>query len=200
MPLPVELRTPRLLLRPWREDDAAALHPILQANQAHLGPWIPARIATPIPIPELARRLAGFAADFASAREWRYALFGPNEGEPLGEVGLYPRSATARVPYADADRAELGYWLRADATGQGLVTEAARAVLAVAATLPRISHIEIRCDARNAPSAAVPRRLGFVLASTVTQPAGAPTAPPVRMQVWTSVPLDRRRLVAERGA
>jgi RimJ/RimL family protein N-acetyltransferase len=200
MPVPVELRTPRLLLRPWRDDDAAALHPILQTNQAHLGPWIPARVAMPVPIPELARRLAGFAADFATAREWRYALFGPNEGEPLGEVGLYPRSATGRVPYADADRAELGYWLRADVTGQGLVTEAARAVLAVAATLPRFSHIEIRCDARNTPSAAVPRRLGFVLANTVAGPAGAPSAPPVRMQVWTSVPLDRRRLVTERGA
>jgi RimJ/RimL family protein N-acetyltransferase len=188
MPAPVELRTERLVLRPWRDEDATALQPILHANLAHLGPWIPARVASSASIPELTERLAGFAADFAAGREWRYALFAPNEQELLGEVGLYPRSATARVAYTDADRAEIGYWLRADMTGQGLATEAARAMLSVAATLERLAHVEIRCDARNAPSAAVPRRLGFVLATTIIQPVVAPGAPPVQMQIWTSVP------------
>jgi RimJ/RimL family protein N-acetyltransferase len=82
---------------------------------------------------------------------------------------------------------ELGYWLREDQTGRGLVTEASRAVLAMAATLPRLSLVEIRCDARNAPSAAVPQRLGFVLASTVPDLAVTPTEPPIQLQVWTSV-------------
>jgi RimJ/RimL family protein N-acetyltransferase len=183
---PVELRTARLLLRPWRAGDAVALQPILEANQEHLVPWIPTRVSTPAPVPVLADRLAGFSADFAAAREWRYGMFTPDEREVLGEIGLYPRSATGRAPYADADRVELGYWLRADATGQGLVTEAARALLAVAATLPRFSHVEVRCDARNAPSAAVPKRLGFVLASTIAQPAAASSSdPPVQLQVWT---------------
>jgi hypothetical protein len=52
-------------------------------------------------------------------------------------------------------------------TGQGLVSEATRAVLAVAAELPNVSRVEIRCNERNHPSAAVPRRLGFSLESTV---------------------------------
>jgi len=186
MAMPIELRTARLLLRPWRADDAPALLPILAANWAHLGPWIPARVATPVPEPELAERLAGFAAEFAADREWRYGMFEPNGTTVLGEVGLYPRSAAARASYAEADRVELGYWLRADATGQGLVTEASRAVLAAAATLPHLSHVEIRCDARNAPSAAIPRRLGFVLESTVSQPAVVPNDPPIALQVWTT--------------
>ena len=164
--VPVELRTPRVLLRPWRDRDAEALRPILEANQAHIAPWIPARISMVVPVPELAARLAGFAADFIADREWRYGMFTPDESGILGEVGLYPRSATGRAPYADADRAELGYWLRADATGQGLVTEAARALMNVAVALPRISHLEIRCDPRNTPSGDVARRLGFVLAES----------------------------------
>jgi RimJ/RimL family protein N-acetyltransferase len=186
MPVPLELRTERLLLRPWRPEDAVALHPILEANFTHLGPWIPARVSTPAPVPILAERLAGFAAEFAADREWRYGMFGLDDGAVLGEVGLFPRSDVARVPYLAADRAELGYWLRADRTGRGLVTEASRAVLATAATLPRVALVEIRCDARNAPSAAVPRRLGFVLASTIEEPA-TPTAPLVQVQVWTQV-------------
>ena len=186
MSVPAELRTARLLLRPWRSDDAAALHPILEANWAHLGPWIPARIATPAPIPVLAERLNGFAADFAADREWRYALVSSEDNAVLGECSLFPRSADRRVAYADADRAELGYWLRADATGRGFITEAAQAVLAMAATLPHVSLIEIRCDARNAPSAAIPRRLGFELTATIPEP-GTPRRPPGELQVWTTV-------------
>lgn len=185
MSVPAELRTARLVLRPWRAEDAAALQPILQKNHAHLGPWIPVRVSTPAPIPELTERLAGFAADFAANREWRYGIFTP-EGEILGEAGLYPRTEDTRVPYHDADRVELGYWLREDKTGRGLVTEAARALLTVAETLPGLSCIEIRCDERNAPSAAVPRRLGFVLADTIADVGIQPGERAVQLQIWRS--------------
>jgi RimJ/RimL family protein N-acetyltransferase len=183
--VPIELRTERLLLRPWRAGDAAALHPILETNRAHLGPWIPARVATPAPVPELAARLSGFEADFAADREWRYGMFSADAHEVLGEIGLYPRSATRRVAYPDADRVELGYWLRADCTGRGYVTEAARALIGVASSLPRVGCIEVRCDPRNTASAAVPRRFGFTLAATVedTDVQGVSSA---MTQIWTS--------------
>src|SRR4249919_3042639 len=74
MRLPPEIRTDRLVLRPWREQDAVALCPILETSFEHLGPWIPARVATPAPVPELEQRLAGFARDFAEDKAWRYAL------------------------------------------------------------------------------------------------------------------------------
>lgn len=189
--VPVEIRTERLVMRPWRADDADALHPVLVANWDHLGPWIPARVATPVPVPELAERLAGFASDFASGREFRYGLFAPDGHKVVGEAGLYPRSATGRVPLANATCIELGYWLRADLTGQGLITEASRALVDLAMTLPHLTHIEIRCDARNAPSAAIPRRLGFTLTSTLIEPASPPNDEPVQLQVWTS-PLPAR--------
>jgi RimJ/RimL family protein N-acetyltransferase len=185
MPVPLELRTARLVLRPWRAEDAAALRPILETNNAHLGPWIPVRVSTPAPVPELEKRLAGFAADFAASREWRYGIFTP-EGEILGEAGLYPRTEATRVAYHDADRVELGYWLREDMTGRGLVTEAARALLTIAEGLPRVSCVEIRCDERNAPSAAVPRRLGFVLADTITDVGILSGEPAVQLQIWRS--------------
>lgn len=184
MSVPFELRTARLLLRPWRADDAAQLLPVLEANWEHLGPWIPARVATPVPVPELEERLAGFERDFADAREWRYGVFAPQAGTVIGEIGLYPRDETGRVPFHGADRVELGYWLRSDMTGQGFITEAGRALLGVAATLPHLSHAEIRCDARNAPSAAVPRRLGFVLSTTIVE--SSPRTESVQLEVWTA--------------
>lgn len=164
-PIPRTLRTARMLLRPWDPADAPMLEPVLVANVAHLTPWIPAHVATPLPVSALAERLRGFADDFAADRAYRYALLTPDERHVLGEADLFPRSATGRVSLPDADRLEIGYWLDAGATGKGLATEAARALLAVARTVPAIGHVEIRCDARNEPSAAVPQRLGFALAS-----------------------------------
>lgn len=162
--IPTTLRTARLLLRPWTPADAGALEPVLVANVVHLGPWIPAHVATPVPVPELAERLAGFASDFAAGRAYRYALLSPDGTLVRGEADLFPRGNKERVPLAVADHVELGYWLDAAATGQGLATEATRALVAVATTLPGMTHIEIRCDAANGASAAIPQRLGFHLA------------------------------------
>ncbi len=159
--------------------------PILEANRAHIGPWIPARVAEPAPVAELADRLAGFAAAFAEGREWRYGMFALDDGRMLGELSLFPRANGVRVPIEHADHIEIGYWLRADTTGQGLATEAAAAGLNVATRIPRLTRIEIRCDARNIASAAVPRRLGFVLAETVAPPTSAPGEPPSALQIWT---------------
>lgn len=158
---------------------------MLEANRAHLGPWISTRVSTPVPVPELAVRLAGFGADFAADREWRYGMFAPDGARVLGEIGLYPRAAAGRVPYAAATCVELGYWLRSDATGQGLITEASEVMLAEAAKLDRLTHVEIRCDARNLPSAAIPKRLGFVLAATLPDAGVVAGESRVELQVWT---------------
>jgi RimJ/RimL family protein N-acetyltransferase len=176
--VPRDLHTARLWLRPWRAEDARALLPVLEANQAHIGPWIPTRISTPAPIPELQQRLAEHEADFDADQQWRYAIHTLDGADVLGEVALFPRDAMGRAHFAQADRAEIGYWLREDWTGRGLATEAARAMMDVARTLPRLLHLEIRCDERNAPSAAVPLRLAFTLATTIEEPDG-------RLQVWT---------------
>jgi RimJ/RimL family protein N-acetyltransferase len=163
MPFPIELSTPRLILRPWRSADAAELLPILEANRAHIGPWIPARVAEPVPVPQLAERLGNFGELFRRDREWRFAMVAKDDGRLLGEVGLFPRDAGGRVAFSDADRVEIGYWLRSDATGRGLVSEAARALLDGAFSMREFSQVELRCDGRNAPSVAVARRLGFEL-------------------------------------
>ncbi len=181
MAFPSDLRTARLLLRSWGAADAAELLPILEANRAYISPWIPARVADPAPVPALAQRLAGFAAEFAAGREWRFAMFALDGGRLLGEIDLFPRNDTGRVALDAADRAELGYWLRRDAIGCGLVTEGARAVLAAAATIAQFSQVEIRCDARNAPSVAVARRLGFTQAAVPRASDKGDT-----QQVWIS--------------
>lgn len=174
-PVPDELRTARLRLRRWRPSDAPLLAPILAANTDHLDPWIPRRVAEPGTVEQIVERLSFYHIGFDAGREWRYALFGAEDAGPLGEISLFPRDASGRVPFDRSDHIELGYWLRVDATGRGLATEAAAAALALALSLPRIERVTIHCDERNAASAAVPRRLGFRLATHESEPG---------MQTW----------------
>ena len=164
MTFPPLIRTPRLALRRWHPDDAAALQPILEANTAHLGPWIPAHVAKAAPLPQILERLERFAVAFDEQREWRYAIFGLEQGKLLGEASLFPRSAAGRVAWSDADEMEIGYWIRQDATGEGFATEAAEALLDAALSLTGVGRVTIRCNERNVASAAIPRRLGFRLA------------------------------------
>lgn len=181
-PFPSELRTEHLCLRPWRTEDAPVLLPMLEANVEHLSEWIPAHVATPVPLHDLVLRLVGFAEDFAAGRSWRYALFAPRS-QLVGEVSLFPRSTEGRVPFAAADRLEIGYWLDRNATGKGYATEAARAMLELSMDAPGIRRIEIHCDPRNAASAAVPRRLGFRLERDAS--GAAPGSPGM---LWTYEP------------
>lgn len=184
MPAPNELTTPRLLLRRWRADDAVQLGPLLERNAAHLGPWIPRRVAEPVPLPQLIGRLETCVVAFDEGREWRFGVFARDTLELIGEVGLYPRAAQGRVPFESADHIEIGYWLRSDVTGRGFATEASRAVFNFARTLPRMRRVVIRCDAHNARSIAIPMRLGFTLAETIVQPSVTVNHAPARLQVW----------------
>lgn len=181
--VPALLRTDRLLLRCWHPRDASLLLPVLEANVSHLAGWIPAAVAAPAPLAEVSARLEQFADAFGSDQAWRYGLFSPDETAILGEVSLFPRVAAQRVPFREADRLEIGYWLRADVTGQGLATEATRTMLTVAASLADMRCVEIRCDVRNEPSAAIPRRLGFDLVALVARTDGEEDEPPTDM-IW----------------
>ena len=189
MIVPAEFHTERLHIRRWQPTDARSLAPVLAVNVEHLAPWIPWRVAEPLPEEQLALRLGEFAEAFDADREWRYGVFSSDLQRVLGDVSLFPRNATGRVPFASADRVEVGYWLRADATGFGFATEAARGAVALAASLPGMKRVLIRCDERNVASSAIPRRLGFRLASTIGERGVRADEPTVQLQEW-EYPLD----------
>ena len=185
MTVPDKLTTARTVLRRWQPSDAAQLEPILAANWEHLGPWIPIHVATPAPKAELETRLAGYVADFDADLKWRYGMHSADEQELLGELDMFPRDAKGRVAYENSDRVEIGYWVRSDLTGRGFVTEGVRRMLDLAASLPRVERVEIRCDSRNRPTGAIPAKLGFELAQTIKEHSPAFKDPDADLQVWT---------------
>ena len=178
---PEAARTERLLLRRWLPAHAARLKAAVDGSLEHLQAWMPWAMSEPSPLAEVEIRLAGFAEDFDAGRQWLYGVFSPDEREVFGGLGLHPGIST---PQDAIEVVELGYWLRADVTGRGYATEAARAALDLAGSVPGIRRVEIRCDPRNAASAALPPRLGFRHVRTLSGDRLTPEGAPRDTMVW----------------
>jgi ribosomal-protein-serine acetyltransferase len=148
---PVE--TPRAFLTPVEPVDAADLWETVESSRWHLERWLPWVPYTNTP--EAARRYAeACAADWDAGRAVRFAIRDRDARRLLGVVGL---DACVHLHRS----CELGYWLRQDSTGRGLMTETAAAGVAFA--LRRMGVHRIRCAAAttNYASLRVIGRLGF---------------------------------------
>ena len=117
---PAVLATPRLRLRPFREDDAADAAR-LAGDEAV---WL-TTIAIPHPYSTGQARqwIATLPARLAQGGEVVFAIVLREDDSLIGAVGLSSISAAHR-------RAELGYWVARSCWNRGYCTEAARAVLA----------------------------------------------------------------------
>lgn len=175
MPFASEIRTPRLLLRPWRVADAARLKDAIDRNLTQLRQWMPWAMDEPSPLKVIEERILKFEQDFAAGADSVYAIFSADEAEVLGGTGLHPRIDGG---------VEIGYWLDRRHQGQGLATEAAQALCAEAFAHPDIERVQIRCDPRNVKSAAVPSRLGFTLVETLVGEGETPDGLPRDTMVW----------------
>ena len=158
----LRVRTPRLLLRPWRPGDGRAAKQAIDASLEHLRPWMPWARREPSPVEVVEARLAAFRLSFMNGLDWVCGIFPHDQSRVLGGAGLHTRQGPGIL--------EVGYWVRADAVRQGFATEAAAALLRCAVERHGIAKIEIRCDPGNTTSARIPRRLGFRFRERVVAP------------------------------
>lgn len=66
-------------------------------------------------------------------------------------------------------KAEIGYWLGIAFQGQGIMTEACRALVRHALVEMELNRVEIHCAIGNARSRAIPERLGFKHEATLRE-------------------------------
>jgi ribosomal-protein-serine acetyltransferase len=140
-----------VVLRLLEERHAAAFYAHVEANRAHLGVWLDEvdRIHSQEDAREFIRQ--GLQA-FASGAGLSLGIW--VEGDLAGVVGLGDVQAPNRS-------AMIGYWLGAGYVGRGLATDAVRVLLDYAFDELGLNRVEITCPSENAPSRAIPERLGF---------------------------------------
>lgn len=144
-----QLGSGEVTLRRWREQDAPALHRVVQESMAHLRPWM-AWVANGYPPEAAAAFVASAADDWATGTAFNYAIF--VSGRLAGAASLMARVGPGGL--------ELGYWLHPDHVGHGVATRAA-SLLVAEAFRTGAKRVEIVTDVANTRSAAIPKRLGF---------------------------------------
>ena len=127
---------------------------VSSSSLEHLRPWMPWAHEEPQPLEAKVELLRGFRGRFDLGQDFVYGILSRDESEVIGGSGLHTR--------AGADAFEIGYWIRASRSGEGLGTEVAAALTRVGLELAGARRIEIRVDPENVASLAIPRKLGFV--------------------------------------
>ena len=143
--------TERLILRPWREDDAESLYKY--ASDPEVGPkagWSPHTSV------EDSRQIIRQVLSVPET----YAVCLKESGEAVGSVGLKMGDATDMTDRAD--ECELGYWIGRPFWGQGLIPEASRELLRHAFEELNMQAVWCGYYDGNTKSRRVQDKLGFV--------------------------------------
>ena len=147
--LPVRLETARLLLRPVSPDDAQVIFEGYASSPEAL------RFLTFPPTKSAAETASFFLAarqDWAVGNRCVYAMVLRSSGETIGTIDTRRRSAFI---------AEVGYAMRPQDWGKGLMAEAVKAIADRVLAHPEIYRFQAYCDVDNLASARVMEKAGM---------------------------------------
>ena len=147
------LETARLLLMPIDPDDAPEMWTAIDGSRAHLERWLPWVPFNSDPAANQ-RFTDACAADWDAGRALRFTIRERATRSLVGVVGL---EACVHLHRS----CELGYWLRKEASGRGLMTEASRVVLEFAFRHMGAHRVRVAASTENHASLQVIARLGF---------------------------------------
>jgi len=147
----MELKTERLVLRPWKPGDEKAL--LRHANNRNI--WI--RLADRFPYPYTRKDAKRWirASERAPFPPAQFAIV--LDGEAIGGIGFERKTELGRFT------AELGYWLSEMHWGKGYATEAVRAMADYAFSRFDFVRLEARVLEGNPASGRVLEKAGFTL-------------------------------------
>ena len=137
-------------LRRLRTEDVPDIFASIDTQRRHLGRWLPF-VADTHQIEQTRQVVAGMLADTANP------VYTIRDGETFaGLIGFKSADSTTRT-------IEIGYWLRSEFQGRGIMTSAVQALCRLAFEEMGMERIEIRCALGNYRSNRIPQRLGFAL-------------------------------------
>lgn len=155
--LPESIETERLILRPPRAGDGAAVHDAIIESLNELLPYMD--WAHGEQSAEHSEEFARYASiQWIKRENLPMLIFHKTEGHLVGSSGLH--NIMWQVP-----RFEIGYWIRSSESGKGYISEAVIGLTRFCFETLAAERVQIRCDSRNERSAAVAKRVGYVYES-----------------------------------
>lgn len=145
------LQTLRLTLRPMTTTDTDGVYKMIAVSRDSFARWFPwARDSTPEAVREY---IQSTQEAMTVGNAWHYVVL-TGQGSLIGRVSLIQIDP---VHFS----AELGYMLRTDFEGRGLMTEAAHGLLAHTFGAGGLHRVTAFADVENIASQNVLKRLGF---------------------------------------
>lgn len=142
--------TDRLIMRPWRTDDAEALYKYASDGRvSELALW-PRHTSV-----EMSREVI---ESFFMPNPLVFAIVLKDTGEPVGCIGIVPEGDEHYS--VDRGEREVGYWIGHRYWGKGFTTEALRGLIDFCRN--KIAKLLITTDAGNYASQCVAEKCGFI--------------------------------------
>lgn len=160
---PYSFESKRLTIRGPLPGDGARVRTAVLESQAELKEWMPWAVTVSDEAESEARVRKGQTRFLAREDLWLMLLLKGTD-TIIGGSGLH------RIDWS-VPKFEIGYWVRTSYARQGYISEAVAAISDFAFHQLGARRVEIRCDALNHRSAAVPQRLGFVHEATLKHEA-----------------------------
>lgn len=147
----------RLILRSLRQADAEAIFDVVDADRDHLGQWL-IWVDSTREVADTRNFIASVEKKRADGGTCAYSIW--QDGRLLGLCGLHDISRVNA-------NGQVGYWLRSDAQGRGVMTQAVESLLTLGFAVLDLERIELRAAEANARSWRIAERLGFSFEGTM---------------------------------
>lgn len=146
---PYSFDTERLTIRGPLPGDGKEIHTAVMESLDELQPWMPWAVGKILNEKEYEVRAREGQIKFLSREDLWMMLLLKGTNIIIGGSGLH------RINWA-VPRFEIGYWVRTSYARQGFITEAVAGITDFAFNILGAKRVEIRCDALNSRSAAIP--------------------------------------------
>ncbi len=138
-------------LREVQASDALDIFRAIDSGRDHLGRWLP---------------FVALTLSESDSEEFVRSVIDAPEGSRefvfiINSGGLFSGLIGFKLTDRANKKTEIGYWLAHHATGRGIATKSARALLEFAFGPLGMNRVQIKCATGNEKSKNVPKRLGF---------------------------------------
>jgi ribosomal-protein-serine acetyltransferase len=148
----IELCDDKLLLRPYRLEDAPHLYAAARESIESVGRWLPWCHAGYVEADSVAW-ISDCAAAWARGDQYTFAIFDQASQRFIGSVGLSQRNRTQ-------NGAGMGYWIRQSARGRRMAADAGRVLAKFGFEEIRLARIEIVAALENLASRRTAEQIG----------------------------------------